>query len=446
VTRVLALDAGTSSVRARVYDESGAWLEHAEAHLPYAVTEPDVEVLVEAARTVVDEAAREAGGELDAYAVSCFWHSLLAVDAKGRPVSPLLTWSDRRAEAQAARLAERLDPDAVHARTGAFLHPSFWPAQLLWLREELPDAWRDAARFLPFGSYLAARLAGEPLCSVSLASGTGLLDVRTLQWDAELLDAVGVEPERLPRVSDEPAGGWFPPLGDGACSNVGVGCTTPTRAALTIGTSGALRVVHETDDPRPRDGLFLYRLDRRQVVEGGAVSDGGNLFAWLKNTLRLEQAVQLDEREPDAHGLTVLPLLGGERSPGWRIDARGAVAGLTFRTSSEDIAQAALESIAYRIAEIADAMPEVEEVVATGGALLADPAWIQVFADVLGRPVVASGVEEGSARGAAVIALERLGARPAPAPLGARFDPRPERHEAYRSARDRQRDLYKRLR
>jgi gluconokinase len=156
--------------------------------------------------------------------------------------------------------------------------------------------------------------------------------------------------------------------------------------------------------------------------------------------------VQLDEREPDAHGLTVLPLLGGERSPGWRIDARGAVAGLTFRTSSEDIAQAALESIAYRIAEIADAMPEVEEVVATGGALLADPAWIQVFADVLGRPVVASGVEEGSARGAAVIALERLGARPAPAPLGARFDPRPERHEAYRSARERQRDLYKRLR
>jgi gluconokinase len=445
VTRVLALDAGTSSVRARVFDETGTWDEQAEAHLPYAVTEPDAEVLVRAALDVVEEARREAGGELDAYATATFWHSLVAVDGRGRAVSPLLTWHDRRAAAQATRLAEQLDGDAVHRRTGGFLHPSFWPAQLLWLREELPDAWRDARRFLPFGSYLATRLCGEPLCSVSLASGTGLLDVRTLDWDAELLEAVGVEPERLPTVSDEPAGPWFPPLGDGACSNVGVGCTTVARAALTIGTSGALRVLYETDAPRPRDGLFLYRLDGSRVVEGGAVSDGGNLFAWLKRTLLLEQPVDLAAREPDAHGLTVLPLLGGERSPGWRVDARGAVAGLTFATTPEDIAQAALESVAYRIAAIADEMPQVDEVVATGGALVADPAWVQVFADVLGTPVVASAVQEGSARGAAVHVLERLGEHPAEAPLGARFDPRPERHEAYRSARMRQRDLYERL-
>jgi gluconokinase len=445
MARVLALDVGTSSVRARAYDETATWEEEAEAHLPYSVSEPDADVLVAAARAVLDEAAGEARGDVDAYAISCFWHSLLAVDAHGRPVSPLLTWHDRRAAAQAERLHAQLDGDAVHARTGAYLHPSYWPAQLLWLREELPDVWRDAAHFLPFGAYLAQQLCSEALCSVSLTSGTGLLDVRSLAWDAELLGVVGVEPERLPPVDDEPYGAWFPPLGDGACSNVGVGCTTRERAALMIGTSGAYRVVYETDEPRPRPGLFLYRLDRRRVVEGGAVSDGGNLFAWLQRTLRLAEPVELGEREPDAHGLTVLPLLGGERSPGWHADARGALAGLTFATTPEDIWQAALEGIAFRIAEIADLMPEVEEVVATGGALLADEAWVQVFADVLGRPVVVSGADEGSARGAAVQVLERLGHRPAQAPLGETFEPRADRHAAFRSARERQRNLYERL-
>jgi gluconokinase len=189
--------------------------------------------------------------------------------------------------------------------------------------------------------------------------------------------------------------------------------------------------------------LFSYFLDERRVVEGGAVSDGGNLYAWAQRTLQLEE--RPEPREPDGHGLTFLPQLGGERSLGWNSRATGAVAGLTFETDAHDLLQAGFEGIAYRIAEIADRMPALREVVATGHALLESEWWMQVFADALGRPVVVSDVAEGSARGAAVYVLEQLGADPEPAPLGRRHEPDPERGQLYAAARERQRKLYEEL-
>jgi gluconokinase len=209
-----------------------------------------------------------------------------------------------------------------------------------------------------------------------------------------------------------------------------------------VGTSGALRIVYETEQPQPRLGLFLYRVDGSRVLEGGALSDGGNLHAWLERTLRDDEGGSLADRDPDAHGLIFLALLGGERSTGWNPFARGAVAGLTFETTPFDLRQAALEGVAYRFAEVADLLPDVERVVATGGALRDDPEWTQIMADVLARPVISSAVEEASLRGAAVLALERLGLAADEAPLGPEFHPREDRADAYRSARDRQRQLY----
>lgn len=445
MTSVLALDVGTSSVRARVYDERGRHDSDSEAQIAYAGCE-DPEALVEAARAVLAR-SRAAGGPVAAAGVSCFWHSLLAVDGRGRPLTPVLGWSDTRSAAQAERLTRVLGAEEVHARTGCYPHGSYWPAKLAWLAETEPDLFRSAGRFLSFPDYLQLRLAGDARTSLSMASGTGLLDLEGCCWDGPLLEALGLDAGRLPEISDEPAGTdepWFPALGDGACSNVGVGCVTRERAALTIGTSGAYRAVFEAERAEPRRGLFLYRLDRRRLVEGGSLSDGGNLYAWLRRTLQLAAGTgDLGERPADGHGLSFLALLGGERSPGWNPRARGAIAGLSFATTPEDLLQAALEGVAYRFAEIADLMPEVREVVATGHALEADPGWTRILADVLGRPVTVSAVEESSVRGAAVVALERLGGTPDPAPLGNVLVPREDRAETYRVARKRLRDLYR---
>jgi gluconokinase len=439
--RVLALDVGSSSTRACAFDQRGRELGeparriYEARHRRDGAAELDAEELVSACEAVL----AEAGGGQEATGVSCFWHSLLLLDEGERPLTPVLLWQDRRAAIQAEELRACLDPAAVHDRTGCFLHPSFWPAKLVWLRKQ--GMLDGARRVVSFADYLFLRLTGELRTTLSSASGSGLLDLRARAWDAELLEALGLDEELLPPISDEAAGTTYPPLGDGACSNLGAGCTTPERAALMIGTSGAYRVLHR-GEPVPRDGLFCYFADECRVVEGGAVSDGGNLFAWLERMLRVEK---LEPREPDTHGLTFLPLLGGERSPGWNPRATGAIAGLTFDADAGDLLQAGLEGAAYRIAEIADALPEVRDVVATGHALLASEWWIQVFADVLGRPVIASGVPEGSARGAAVHALERLGIELEPAPIGQTYEPDAGRTEIYAAARERQRELYRKL-
>jgi gluconokinase len=453
--RVLALDVGSSSSRAVVYDERGRDVAGAAARRVYrpvygrdGAVELDPDLLVTAAREAQDEARAGTGAApADAVAISCFWHSLLLLDDHRRPLTPVMLWQDRRAALQAEELTGRLDPDQIHARTGSVLHPSFWPAKLAWLAAERGDLLARTRHAVSFAEYLFLQLTGELRMTLSSASGTGLLDVRTREWDDELLEAIRLDRELLPPLSDEPAGdetSVFPPLGDGACSNLGAGCTDGERAALMIGTSGAYRVLRDADDPEPepRRGLYRYLLDERRLVEGGAVSDGGNLHAWLEQTLRLDGS---GPHAPTAHGLTFLPLLGGERSPGWNPRATGAVAGLTFKTHPGDLYQAALEGISYRLAEIASLLPQVREVVATGRALLASPGWIQLCADAFGRPVVASAVPEGSARGVAVHALERLGADADPAPVGRVYEPDPERTELHAAARERQRELYERL-
>ncbi|HYX89462.1 MAG TPA: gluconokinase [Gaiellaceae bacterium] len=449
--RVLALDVGSSSARALAYDERGREVEGTLARRAYepvyrsdGSAELDPDLLVTAAREALDEAAAALGGAADGVAISCFWHSLLLLDER-RPLTSVLLWQDRRAAPQAERLAGRLDGAAIHARTGSVVHPSYWPAKLAWLVDERPDLLADARHAVSFAEYLFLQLTGELRMTLSSASGTGLLDVGTRAWDRELLDAIDLDPALLPPLSDDPAGAGpplFPPLGDGACSNLGAGCTDAERAALMIGTSGAYRVLRRSDRPQARPGLFCYLLDEQRIVEGGAVSDGGNLHAWLERTLRLAHP-HLDA--PADPGLTFLPLLGGERSPGWNVHAAGAVAGLTFDTEPDDLYRAALAGVVYRLAEVASLLPEVREVVATGHALLASPEWIQLCADVLGRPVAASAVAEGSARGAAVYALERLGAEPEPAPDDQTYEPDPERTERHAAARERQRDLYDRL-
>ena len=223
MVRVLALDVGTSSVRACRFDETAeepGRLARRNYH-----GESDADVVLASAR----EAIAEAGGAegVDAVGASCFGHSLVALDDAGRPLTPILSWRDTRSANAADRLSRRVDTDAVHARTGCQIHTSYWPAKLAWLAEHDPEVFRSAHRFVSFSDYLYAQLLGQEVAtSISMASPTGLVDLRTRTWDEELLRMLGLDVERLPAISDAPVDGWYPALFDGACSNLGAGCVT----------------------------------------------------------------------------------------------------------------------------------------------------------------------------------------------------------------------------
>jgi gluconokinase len=476
--RILSIDVGSSSVRAELYDGFGDNLEGTEVKLDYDFeytadggATQNADELFELVVQAVDGALSAAvDAEISGVAMSTFWHSVLGLDGAGRPTTPILTWADRRAAEAVPELLDRMDEMAYHRRTGCVPHSSYWPAKLLWSNSAISEAFGKTARWVSPADYFHTRFFGEPYqVGTSMASGTGLLDQNRRQWDRQTLEVLPIEETQLSTISDEPRKGlagewadrwpalrdapWVPAAGDGACSNVGSGCTGSNRLALMVGTSGAMRVLWKAESIEIPDGPWCYRSDAERFVMGGAVSDGGNLVEWLRNTLQLpdpeETETLLSEMEPDSHGLTFLPLLAGERGPGWADRANGTVSGLAMSSKPVEILRAAMEAVAFRFAIIAEiietASPGEKEVVASGGGLLHSPTWTRIMADTLGRPVTLSGVKEASSRGAALIALEALGGpeiEAAQAPLGETFEPDPERHEIYRKALERQRRLY----
>jgi gluconokinase len=474
---VIALDLGTSSARATLYDARGRAVEgrfHQVAYEPTTTPDGGVEHdparILDAAAACLDAVARAARhDDVQAVGVAAFWHGLLGFDAAHRPVTPLFMWADSRSAREADLLHDALDEPALHTRTGCHLHTSYWPAKLRWLARERPADVARVVRWGSIGEHLELAFFGEAATSLSMASGTGLLDQETLRWDPEALAAAGIEASQLFPLVDL-AGGrrglrppwaarwptlrsvpWFAAVGDGAASNIGSDCVDPGRIALNVGTSAALRVLTETA-PAPPRGLWRYRLDRRRSLVGGATSEGGNVYAWCQQVLRLpdDEAVQraLAARVPDGHGLTVLPFLAGERAPGWRGQRRATITGLSLDTTAIDVVHAALEAVALRLALVYDLLaPHATRehlLVASGGATRSR-VWIQMLADALGRPVHCSTESEATSRGAALLALESLGVLPdgaaARAPLGDTVEPDPAHHARYAAALDRHRRL-----
>jgi gluconokinase len=480
---LLAIDVGSSSLRCQLYTPNGEVLGGMEARRVYEFqvsaeggVEVEAEQLFGLLTECLDEILEKAGplgSTIAGVALCTFWHNLVGLDAEGKPLIPVLTWADTRSLAAVKQLQERLDPASTHQRTGCMFHTSYLPAKFLWLQQTRPEAFRRAAWWGSLGEYFLLKLFHQPLCSISMASGTGLLDQRLCQWDAEMLEFLQLDASRLsplgdfdtplkglpePYASRWPALGsvpWFPAIGDGASSNIGCGCTGPDRVAVMVGTSGALRVVFPSREYHLPAGLWCYRVDRKRMVMGGALSNGGNLFQWLTETLRLPEdpgrlEKDLSTLSPGAHGIAVLPFLAGERSTGWNPQARAVLAGLSLHTRPIDILQAGLEAVAYRFSSIlellAPSLPASFEIVATGGALLQSPSWVKILADVLGRTVTLAEAPEASSRGVALLAAEALGLIPslekiAPVP-GPLFLPRMENYRIHRDLSRRQEELY----
>jgi gluconokinase len=470
---VLAIDVGTSSCRCAVYDAGGRrlrWTASQRCYFPELTEDGgaqlDAELLVQWVTSCVDEALRALGplaSELRLVATSAFWHSLLGLDAAGRPVTPVLIWMDARGRREQAEFRRRVDPSAVRARTGCEVHWSFAPVKLWWLAKAWPEVFRSVRRWLSFGEYLVERLTGRACPSLSMASASGLFNQHSGVWDAELLESLRVAHGQLPDLGagEAPVAGlapvwrerwpalsdaaWAPPVGDGAANSIGMGCTGREQLALMVGTSGAVRVSWRAGWVEPPSGLWSYRAGSERAVLGGSLNDGGLLLAWMLDRLGLPPLealdAQLDAMSPDEHGLTLVPSWAGERSPGWSAHARGLIDGLSVRTTALDLVRAAMEAVAVRFgrleALLTSHVPEVRFRIAGGGALLRSRAWVQIMADALGKPLIACREVEGSSRGAALLALEAAGLLPggvesAQLPWGPTYEPRPLHTERYR--------------
>ncbi len=474
---VIALDAGTSSVRALAFDVSGqqvgdiAQIAYSQTTTADGGVECDALKLLELQGQCLDQLLKSIEGEVVAVGMSCFWHSLLAVDHSDTPSTPILSWADNRSRAHVEVLRELMDEDALHARLGTPFHTSYWPAKLLWLRDVRPELFESKHRWMSFGEFVALQWTKEARVSLSMASGTGLFDQNKCDFDEEMLshlpiersqllplcdvgDALELKPKMVRRWPQLAKAKWFAALGDGACSNIGGGGTDASTLALNAGTSGALRVVLPDFDGAPPRGLWRYRVDKHRSLVGGALSNCGNVLAWARQTLQLpdDWQKQLEDMKPDSHGLTVLPFLAGERAPIWNPNAHFAFAGATLHTAPMDILRACLEAAALRyrvLSELLSPLAPTAQITFSGGALEHVPAWQNIVCDAIGRSLCASKESEASARGAALLALEAIGeissVSDAPSERGEILEPNENNTVLYVRALERQNGLYAKL-
>jgi gluconokinase len=440
---VLGVDIGTTATKVIAYDASGATRASASTDYPLRQPEPGAAVqdpheVLAAVRGSVRAVARELDGvRIAGLSFSAAMHSLLGLDGQGNPLTPLITWGDTRAAAQADRLRDEGRALELHKRTGTPVHPMSPLIKLMWLRETDPDLHRRAARWVGIKEFVLGRWCGSDVVDHSIASATGLLALDTLDWDPEALDLAGVRPDLLPRpvptttvlrnLSRTAAADLGLPEGtpvvvgasDGPLANLGVGAVHPGQAACSIGTSGALRVMVEKPAVDPAGGVFCYAFLPGRWVVGGAVNNGGVVLGWAHDALAPELGADAPELLSElaatapagAGGLLMLPYLLGERAPHWSSLPRGAYIGLTRAHRREHLVRAALEGVCLQLSLVLDSFRaadiDVREMRATGGFARSE-FWRQLLADVLGMPVDFPAGHEGSGFGAALLGMEAL--------------------------------------
>ncbi|MDB5806850.1 MAG: gluconate kinase [Betaproteobacteria bacterium] len=478
--RIAALDIGTSSTRALLFEGARHTGEHAAVEYALISEEPGAAELdpAQVFDAVLECIARlRQGGAIDAVALSSAMHSLLAADAGGAPLTRALTWADSRAGEAAQALKQSDEAEAIYNATGVPLHPMSPLSKLRWLREARPAVFAQANRFVSLLEFVCHRLFGTWQVDHGVASSSGLYSLGARDWDAAALDAAGITAARLSKLvvpgtvlrglnaegvartglaADTPfvlcgSDGCLANLGAGALANASA--AQMRRAVLTIGTSGAFRMTVDRPSTDAQMRSFCYTLAEHQFVIGGATNGGGMPLRWLRDNFpQLRGGLEGEDpytalaqiaaqATPGAGGLLFHPYLAGERAPLWNADARGSFIGLNFRHGPPQLVRAVMEGILFNLAMILDVLEEIggacNEILA-GGGFARSPFWLQMAADLFGRPLIVADNPETTAQGAALMALTALGGAADLAaavalltPATRRIEPGPETHAVY---------------
>ena len=479
------IDIGTTSTKVvvitidgnPVYQVSCGYPLHTP-HPGYAELDPDE--VFEAVLSAFEETTAQLGPDENIVAVgfSSAMHSVMLLDNADRPLTRLITWADARSESIASTLRSSTAGAAIYRATGTPIHPMTPLCKLAWMNRHEPDLLRRANAVMSVKEFVFHRLFGERVVDHSLASATGLFDIFERQWFAPALECAGITEKllstpvtasyRLPKLihssteriglsTDTP---FFAGASDGCLANLGVGAMQPGEAALTIGTSGAVRVASRQPAVDPEGRLFTYILDEKNYITGGAINSGGILIQWFKDQFaggqddRMEALLAEAAATPaGSEGLLCLPYLLGERAPHWNSFDRGVFFGVTFQHTPAHFLRSLLEGSALTLRQIVEAIESLYgdiHVIYANGGFARSAFWVQMLADVLNKPVLISPVAEASAIGAALLAGRESGHLTA-TPLTrdmqtqTRYEPDEENRRIYDANADLFSDLYRTL-
>jgi gluconokinase len=438
----LGVDIGTGSTKAIAVSHDGGLL--ASAKQKYTINSPqpgyseqNPDDILEAFISCIQKVSNELNHAPEAIGISSAMHSLIAVDNNGKALYPMITWADTRSEAIAQQIHQSEKAEALYRQTGTPIHPMSPLCKLIWLQQHNAELVSKTAKFISIKEYIWFRLFGRFEVDYSVASATGLFDIENRCWSAEACSLAGITAQQLSNPVDtgysrkDMGAAIAESLGvsasvpvvigasDGCCANLGSYVTDSTTAALTIGTSGAVRVTSPQPVYNFKAMTFNYLLNQHTYVSGGAVNNGGIAIDWLlRKFLQTAEVTDKSYQElfdaikqvpAGSEGLLFLPYLHGERAPIWDSQSSGAFVNVKPRHSRQHFLRATLEGICYALNDVLETLEStaqlnIEQLNISGGFTNSE-VWVQVLADITGKRLCINQQEDASAVGAVYLAM-----------------------------------------
>lgn len=438
---ILGVDIGTGSVKAVAVGLDGEAIASTQKHYPFMQPEPgfveqDIELIWQGFLTCIREVISNLG-QPQAISLSSAMHSLILVDQEGKPLTNLINWADTRSAAIAEQLRFSPEGKNLYEQTGTPIYSMSLLTKIVWFRENRKGLFDETAKFISIKELIWFRLFGQFQADHSIASATGLFDILQFCWSEEALKLAGIDAEKLSepvstsymrtdadpnitkKVGIKEALPWMIGANDGCLANLGSGANQPKTAALTIGTSGAVRMASSKPLYNFKAMTFNYILNEQTYICGGAINNGGLVLNWLLENFMLKEALSAADYGQlfDAiktvpagnDGLLFLPYLTGERTPLWDSNSCGVYFGIKTEHTQANFLKAALDGVCFAICHVLDALGQssgnMEEIRASGG-FTASPVWVQLMADITGKKLTVVQAEDASAIGAAFLAIQ----------------------------------------
>lgn len=442
---VIGIDIGTGSTKGVAVGLSGHVLAQAQVHYPTLETasllsEQDPDVIWNAFTQTICTIRASIPTPPVAISLSSCMHSLLLVNDEGIPLTPNITWADRRSAGIAERLRRTKEGETIYRATGTPLHAMSPLCKIAWFKEHQPDIFKRAAKILSIKEYIWYKLFGVYEVDHSIASATGLFGIEKLDWFPASLQCCGISASQLsvPVATHHLRSGMRASVAallnlpeetpfcvgasDGCLANVGSNALVAGTAAVTIGTSGAVRMTSPHPVPVYPEMIFNYRLDESTFICGGAVNNGGNLVQWLLQQFLERSSLQASDYKAlfelsttvpaGSDGLLCLPYLYGERTPLWDEKACGVFFGLRPQHGKAHFVRAALEGGCLALYDVLKKLEQAARPVHTlyvSGGVVHSPLWMQLLADVTGKKLCLLQTEDASAIGAARLCFKAMG-------------------------------------
>ena len=443
---IIGLDIGTSNTKAVGFGMAGeilgnATVSYGAIQVAPGFHEQDPEIFFTAVMDTLEEVIRKNQHHtLTGVSFSSAMHGLMAVDRKGKPITNVITWADLRSKEQAQKLKTSETGTRVYQHTGTPIHPMSPLCKLMWLKENDPVIFASAFKFISVKEYIFFKLFGDYFVDHSIASATGLFDIYTLKWYEEALLVAGIHagqlsvPVSTTHVFTNLKKKYTDSLGipaetpfiigasDGCLANLGTDAVDPGDTAITIGTSGAVRMISERPQCDEKQRIFNYLLTEKKYVSGGAINNGVVLLKWYADNFLDRSFINMEGLEwymekagsvtAGCNGLIFLPYVMGERAPVWDADAKGVFFGIHSKHTQAHFMRSIIEGISFALYQVMKSLEETigpaTNIYASGG-FVHSKEWLQILADVLGKEIHVTNSSDASALGAAILGLHALG-------------------------------------